>query len=119
MFSLTIFPGCTWLERNLFSVKQAVHSIVVSIFNTDKPRLEANDFALSLQYFESDLCSLLLNLTDGSGAAELVMRAAADFNLWHQRLGHSNRKSTDLLKEQDVNRVSYDGTIPDCDGCTV
>ena len=34
-------------------------------------------------------------------------------------MGHLNRKSLDLLKKVNNNGVSFDGTMPDCDVCTV
>ena len=50
--SVLIVPG---LGRNLFSVQQASRNGVVSIFNKYNPRLEANNFTLSLQELENDL----------------------------------------------------------------
>ena len=34
-------------------------------------------------------------------------------------MGHPNRKSLDLLKKMNNNKVSFDGTVPDCDVCAV
>ena len=45
------------------------------------------------------------------------MQAAATTTLWHRRMGYLNRKSLDLLKKVNNNRVSFDGTVPDCDVC--
>lgn len=42
------------------------------------------------------------------------MQAVTDVALWHWRPGHFNRKILDLLKEQNHNGVSLDGTAPDC-----
>ena len=47
------------------------------------------------------------------------MQAAATATLWHQRMGHLNRKSLDLLKKVNNNGVSSDETVPDCDVCAV
>ena len=48
-----------------------------------------------------------------------VKQAAATATLWHRRTGHLNRKSLDLLKKVNNNRVSFDGTVPGCDVCAV
>ena len=54
-----------------------------------------------------------------NGAPDLAMQAAAEAALWHQRLGHLNLKSLDLLRRQDDSGVRFDGTVPDCDVCVV
>ena len=113
--SCLIVPG---LGRNLFSVKQAARSGIISIFDMDNPRLEANNFTLPLQELGCDLYSFSLDLTNASGA-ELAMQTTADATLWHRRLGHLNRKSLDILKKCDNNGVSFDGTAADCDVCAV
>ena len=110
--SVLIVPG---LGRNLFSVKQASRNGVVSIFDKYNPRLEANNFTLSLQELENDLYFFSLGLVSGSSTPELAMQAAATATLWHRRMWHLNRKSLDLLKKVNNNGVSFDGTVPDCD----
>ena len=113
--SCLIVPG---LGRNLFSVKQAARNGIVSIFDMDSPRLEANNFTLPLQELGSDLYSFSLDFTNATGA-ELAMQTTADATLWHRRLGHLNRKSLNVLKKCDNNGVSFDGTVADCDVCAV
>ena len=103
------------LGRNLFSVKQASRNGVVSIFDKYHPRLEANNFTLSLQELENDLYFFLLDLVSASSAPELAMQAAATATLWYRRMGHLNRKSLGLLKKVNNNGVSFDGNVPDCD----
>ena len=94
--SVLIVPG---LGRNLFSVKQASRNGIVSIFDKYNPRLEANNFMLSLQELENDPDFFSLDLVSGSSAPELAMQAAATATLWHRRMGHFNRKSLGLLKK--------------------
>ena len=79
--SWLIVPG---LGRNLFSVKQAVRNGVVSIFDMNNPRLEANILTFPLQAVGHDLYYFSLDLTRGGNGPELAMQAAANANLWHR-----------------------------------
>ena len=103
------------LGRNLLSVKQAARNCVVSIFDMNNRRLEANKLTFPLQALGHDLYCFSLDLTHGGNGPELTMQAAANDSLWHRRLGHLNRKSLDLLKNLDNNGVSFDGPVSDCD----
>lgn len=68
-----VVPG---LGRNLFSVKQGMCNVVISIFNTNNPTLEADKFTFPLQEQGYGLYSFSLNLTDGSSGTELAVQAA-------------------------------------------
>ena len=114
--SCLIVPG---LGRNLFSVKQAARTGVVSIFDMNNPRLKANKLTFPLQALGHDLYSFSLDLTHGGNGPEQAMQAAAKANVWHRQLGHLNRKSLDLLKNLDNTGVRFDGPVPDCDVCAV
>ncbi|CAM9557503.1 unnamed protein product, partial [Sphacelaria rigidula] len=97
--SFLVAPG---LGRNLFSVKQATRNCVVSIFETNNPRLETNEFTIPLQELESDLYFFSLELSSGNDASGLAMQAADAATLWHRRMGHLNSN-----------------TVPGCDICAV
>ena len=47
------------------------------------------------------------------------MQATTKATLWHQRLGHLNCKSLDVVKKLDNNGVSFEGTMPDYGVCAV
>ena len=47
------------------------------------------------------------------------MNAVFNAQLWHRRLGHLNRRSLELTQRNDGNGITFDGTITDCDVCTV
>ena len=106
-------------ERNLFSVKQAARYGVVSTFDMNNPRLEANKLTFPPQALRHNLYSFSLGITHGYNGPEQAMQAAANANLRHRRLGHLNCKSLDLLKNLDNNGVSFDGPVPDCNVCAV
>lgn len=74
---------------------------------------------LQLQELGSNSYSFSLDPTDGSGAPELPMNAAADATFWHRRLGHLSRKSVDLLQKRDHSGVNFDWTVPNCDVCAM
>ena len=78
--SCLVVPG---LGRNLFSVKQAARNDIVSIFDMDDPRLEANNFNPPLQELGYDLYSFSLDLSNKICAAELAMQATAKATLSH------------------------------------
>ena len=71
---------------------------VVSIFDMTNPRLEKHNHILPLQELGHDLYSFSLDLGGGGNETELAMKAVANANLWHRRLGHLNRKSLSLLE---------------------
>ena len=71
------------LGRELFSVKQAAHNGVVSIFDMNNPRLEAKKLTFLLQALGRDL-SFSLDLTHAGNGPEPAMQAAANANLWHR-----------------------------------
>ena len=78
--SCLIVPG---LGRNLFSVKQAARTGVVSIFDMNNPRLEAKKLTFLLQALGRNL-SFSLDLTHAGNGPEPAMQAAANANLWHR-----------------------------------
>ena len=91
----------------------------MSIFDMTNPRLEKHNHILPLQELGHDLYSFSLDLGGGGNETELAMKAVANANLWHRRLGHLNRKFLNLLKNLDNNGVSCGGPAPDCDVCAV
>ena len=74
-------PG---LERNILSVKLVARNGVVSIFDVNNPRLEANTLTFRHQELGHDLYYLSLIFTDGSNGLEVAMQVAVDTNLWHR-----------------------------------
>ena len=106
--------------RNLFSVKTATRNGIASIFDRENPRLEAFGVTFPLRGELDDLYSFVLDLSvDAYGATELVMNAVSNVQLWHRRLGHFNRRSLELMQRHDGNGISFDGTLANCDVCTV
>ncbi|CAN0549652.1 unnamed protein product, partial [Laminaria digitata] len=114
--SCLVVPG---IGRNLFSVKQAARNGVVSIFDTTNPRLGTHNLIFPLQELGHDLYSFSLDLTGGGNGPGLAMQAATNANLWHRRLGHLNRKSSNLLKNLDNNGLSFDEPVPAWGVCAV
>ena len=49
----------------------------------------------------------------------VVYAAAADADIWHRRLGHTNPRSTELFRRKEGNGVEYTGTVSDCDICAL
>ena len=47
------------------------------------------------------------------------MNAVSNAQLWRRRLCHLNRRSLELVQRHDGNGITFDGTIADCDVCTV
>lgn len=85
----------------------------------NNPRLEASKLTFPLPELGRDLYSFSPDISAGSNGPELVVRAAANANLWHRRQGHLDRKSLGLLNNLENNGVSFDGPAPDCGVCTV
>ena len=94
--SVLVVPG---LGRNLFSVKQASHNGVVSIFDKYNPRLEANNFTLPLQQLENNLY----------------------FFRWTLSVGAARRSSQCKRRLPPPSGIGGWGTstVPDCDVCAV
>ena len=106
--------------HNLFSVKTATRNGIVSISDRENSRLETFGVSLPLRGKQDDLCSFVLDLSvDAYGAIELAMNAVSNAQLWHRRLGHLNRRSLELVQRHDGKGITFDGTIADCDVCTV
>ena len=49
----------------------------------------------------------------------VVYAATADAGISHQRLGHINPRSMELLRRKEGNGVEYTGTVSDCDICAL
>ena len=64
-------------------MKQATRNGVMSIFDMDNPRLEANKPMFPLQALGHDLYSFSLDITHGGNGPELAMQAAVNAELWH------------------------------------
>ena len=54
----------------------------------------------------------------GGGPGGFAMRAESA-DRWHQRMGHINRKSMDVLRRMTGSGVDYNGDIQACDVCAV
>ena len=75
---------------------------------------------LPLRGEQDDLYSFMLDLSaDTYGTTELAMNAVSNAQLWHQRLGHLNRRSLELMQRHNGNGITFEGTIADCDVCAV
>ena len=71
--AIVIVPG---IGRNLFSVKTAARTGIVSIFDVNNPRLEAAEITVPLRGEDNSLYSFKLDLSvDGYAGKELVMNA--------------------------------------------
>ena len=112
--AILIVPG---IGRNLFSVKTAATKGIVSIFVANKPRLEAGDITVPLRGEKDDLYSFKLDFS--YAGKELAMNAVANAQVWQRRLGHLNKHSLGLMNRKSGNGVTFDGSIADCDVCTV
>ena len=62
------------------------------------------------------LCSIKVEL--GGGPGGLAMRAESA-SLWHQRMGHINRKSIEVLRRMPGSAIDYNGDVQACDVCAV
>ena len=99
-FSLAavVEPG---IGANLFSVTEAMWKEISTIVHPHKPRMELDDIVLPINLLETDektgklLCSIKVEV--GGGPGGLPMRAESA-DLWHQRIGHINRKSMEVLR---------------------
>ena len=60
------------------------------------------------------MCSFKVEL--GGGPGGLAMRAESA-DLWHRRMGHIKRKSTDVLRRMPGSGVDYNGDTQACDIC--
>ena len=101
-------------------MKTATRNGIVSIFDRENPRLEAYGVTLPLRGEQDDLYSSVLDLSaDAYGATGLAMNTVSNAQLWHRRLGHLNRRGLELMQRHDGNGITFDGTIADCDVCTV
>ena len=49
----------------------------------------------------------------------MEMNAVTNAQMWHRRLGHLNKRRLELLNRKSSNGVAFDGSIADCDVCTV
>ena len=108
------------IGHNLFSVKTATRNCIVSIFDRENPQLEALGVTLSLRGKKDDLYSFVLDLSaDAYGATQLAMNAVSNAQLWHQWLGHLNKRRLELMQRHNDNGITFDGTVPDCDVCAV
>ena len=115
--AIFIVPG---IGRNLFSVKSAAKKGVVSIFDFDNPRLELSGTTALLRAKDYDLYSLVFDLKANShGGKELAINAMTNAQLWHRRLGHLNKRSSELMQRHDGSGVTFDGSIGHCDVCAV
>lgn len=78
-----------------------------------KSKAESKRFHPFVLKVMNDFYCFSLNLTNGSGRPELVKPVASDVNLWHWQLGSLKRKMLNLLKKQNHDEASFDGTGPD------
>ena len=89
-----VFPIVPGIGRTLFSVKPATKKGVVSICDSDIPRLEVSDITVPLGAGDDGLFSLGIDLSvDSLGGKELAMNMMTNAQLWHHRLGHLNKRS--------------------------
>ena len=49
----------------------------------------------------------------------VAMNSVFNAQLWHRWPGHLNRRSLELIQWHDGHGITFDGTIADCDVCTV
>ena len=97
------------IGRNFFSVKTAARKGIVSIFDVNKPRLEAGDITVPLRGEDDDIYSFKLDLSaDGYAGKELAMNAVANVQVWHWRLGHLNNRSFELMNRKNGNGVAFE-----------
>ena len=107
-------------DRNLFSEKTAATKVIVSSFDANKLRLEAGEITVPLRGEKDDLYSFKLDFSaNGYAGKELAMNAVANAQVWHRRLGHLNKHRLGLMNRKSGNGVAFDGSIADCDVCTV
>ena len=48
-----------------------------------------------------------------------VMNAVANAHVWYRWLGHLHAQSLDILRKRDGIAITFEGTVSDCDVCTV
>ena len=107
---------CPGIGRNIFSVKTSARKGIVSIFDFNKPRLEAGKITVPLL----TLYSFHLNLSaDGYAGKELAMNAVTNAQVWDRRLGHLYKRSLELTNRHNGNGVAFEGYAADCDVCAV
>lgn len=90
----------------------------VTILDSIQSHLETGSIPLLLERLEDDevLNSFLLDL--GGGILETAMRAES-MDLWHQRLGHVNRRSLYVPKKMDYNGVNCGRDVSACNICVI
>ena len=115
--AILIVPG---IECNIFSLKTAARKGIVSIFDVNKPRLEAWDITVPFRGENDDLYSFKLHLSaDGYAGKELAINAVTNAQVWHRRLGHLNTRSLELMSRKNGNGVAFTSFFADCDACAV
>ena len=115
--AILMVPG---IGRNLFPVKTAARKGIVSIFDVNKPRLEAGDITVPLRGENDELDSFKLDLSaDGYAGKELAMNVMTNAQGWHRRLGHLNKRSLEPMNRKNGNGVAFDRSIADRDVCAV
>ena len=108
------------LGTNLFSVTTAMLKGVTTLFHPANPRLEKAGVVLPMQQLGTDettgkqLCTIDVNLGDGVGGgmelgdnSDCLVLKIESADMWHQRMGHINRKSLDVLRKLPGNGVDY------------
>ena len=108
------------IGHNLFSVTKAAKQGMVTTFDYENPRLEIFNAAVPLRSESGDLYSFMLDLSaDRYGANELAMKAVANVQVWHWRLGHLHAQSLDILHKQDGTGIIFERAVSDCNFCAV
>ena len=117
-----LVSSCCSARNGCQPVTEAMWKGGSTIFHPHKPRMEFDDIGLPMNLLGTDektgklLCSIKVEL--GGGPGGLPMRAdSAD--LWHQRIGHINRKSMEVLRRTPGSGVDHNGDIQACDVCAV
>ena len=110
-FQAIVVPG---MGANLFSDTEEMWKGVFTFFHPHKPWMEFDGIVLPMNLLGTDeqtgkeLCSI--RVEDGGGPGGLAMRdESAD--MWHQRMGHINYKSMDILQRIPVSGVDYNGDM--------
>lgn len=89
---------------HFFSPTAASRTGVVTIFDTDQPRLGMGNVIVQKRLgADTVLCSVSLQLANPPN----VVISAQSADLSHRRLGHINNNSLDVLKKVDSNGVDY------------
>ena len=106
--------------HNLFSVKTATRNGIVSISDRENSRLETFGVSLPLRGKQDDLCSFVLDLSvDAYGAIELAMNACLQRPALGTAAGPPQQKELGTRAAARRKGITFDGTIADCDVCTV